>query len=113
MGVSGGSDRGPDQIAGDEIRLMWDYGVLVPLWDEHALLPEDPRWLRLVLHLSDELIDELTRWSQAVEAQAGEPRFESPEWRDASEALRRRGQALAEALQREVGSRYRVTYKPW
>jgi hypothetical protein len=108
-----GCDRGADEIAGDEIRLMWDYGVVVPLWDEHALLPEEPEWLRRVLHLSDVLIDELTRWGRAMEARDRQPRFESAEWREAGEDLRRRGRDLAASVQREVGTRYRVTYQPW
>ena len=111
--MSCGNDWGRDEIAGDDIRLTWDYGVVVPLWDGRALQPEESEWLRRVLHLSDELMDELTRWGQAMETRDGEPAFESPEWRDAGEGLHRRGRDLAEWLQREVGSRYRVTYKPW
>ena len=108
-----GSNGGRHEIAGDEIQFMWDYGVVLPLWDEQALLPEDREWLHRVLQLSDELIDELARWAQAMEARDMEPDFESQVWRDAGVNLRRRGQDLAESLQREVGSRYKVTYKPW
>ena len=82
-----GSDWGPDEIAGDEIRLMWDYGVILPLWDEHGLLSDEPEWLRRVLHLSDTLIDQLTRWGSAMEARDQEPQFESAEWREAGENL--------------------------
>ena len=30
------------------IRLMWDYGVRVPLCDAAGLLPEERKWLRVV-----------------------------------------------------------------
>jgi hypothetical protein len=106
-------DWGPDEIAGDEIEFRWDHGVAVPLWDEEGLLPEEPEWLRRVLHLSDALIDELTRWGGAMEAREGTPVSASTKWQQADEDLRRRGQDLAESVQREVGSRYTVTYKPW
>jgi hypothetical protein len=106
-------DWGPDEVAGDEIRFMWDYGVIVPLWDEDGLFPDEREWLRRVLHLSDGLIDELIRWGEAMEARDREPMAESAEWHQADEDLRRRGHDLAESLQREVGSRYTVTYQPW
>ncbi len=69
--MAAGGDWGPDEIAGDEIRLMWDYGVVVPLWDAHALLPDEPEWLRRVLRLSDTLIDELTRWARPWRCETG------------------------------------------
>jgi hypothetical protein len=49
-------------VSGSVIRMMWDYGVRVPLWDAEGLLPEEPDWLRKALGLSDPLIEDLTRW---------------------------------------------------
>ena len=43
-------DEGPEDhtVDGQVIRLMWDYGVRVASWDAAGLLPEEPRWLRVV-----------------------------------------------------------------
>ena len=38
-----------EAVSGDVIRFMWDYTVLVPLWDNGGLLRDDPEWLRGVL----------------------------------------------------------------
>ena len=104
----------PDEfIAGDEIQFMWDYSVTVPLWDEEGLLPDEPDWLRRVLGLSASMIDRLSRWGEAMNAQDAIPDPRSLERRAAREDLRRQGRELADDLQRELGARYTVTYKWW
>jgi hypothetical protein len=100
----------PYAVEGDEIRFMWDYGVIVPLWTDEGLLPDDPEWLRRALGLSDTLIARLTRWGEAMEARDGDLHPGSPEWFETGSALTRQGRDLAEALQREVGHRFTVTY---
>ncbi|WP_148572310.1 hypothetical protein [Nocardioides caldifontis] len=97
-------------VQGTEIRLMWDYGVRVPLWDETGLLPEEPAWLRDALGLSAPLIEELTRWGEEMDAVDAAPSRRTPE---AYEQLDRRARALARRLQDELGARFTVRYRPW
>lgn len=97
-------------IAGDVISMTWDYGIQVPLWDEEGALPEDPRWLREVLQLSDSLIEDLTRWGNDMLGLDANPGLRTEE---AYEAIDLRAQALAQRLQQEVGSRYTIKYNPW
>jgi hypothetical protein len=97
-------------VSGSVLRMMWDYGVRVPLWDAEGLLPEEPDWLRKALGLSDPLIEDLTRWGlDMVELDAVPSRRTT----EAYEALDARARELAERLQQELGSRYRVKYHPW
>lgn len=97
-------------VSGPVIRLMWDYGVRIPLWDAEGLLPEEPEWLRAALDLSERLIGDLRRWGLDMNDLDAEPRRRTNE---AYEALDVRGRELAQRLQREVGSRYSVKYHPW
>lgn len=101
-----------DAVIGDVIRVMWDYGTRVGLWDAEGQLPEDPAWLRRVLGLSDALIADLEGWAadmDGLDAAPGERRrVES-----AYAVLNARGGELAVRLQQELGERYRVVYKPW
>jgi len=106
-------DDQDDAVAGDAIQFRWDYTVTVPLWDEDGLLPEEPEWLRRALGLSERMIERLTRWGEAMKAQDGNPHPGSLESRAVREDLRRRGRALSNELQRELGGRYPVTYRPW
>lgn len=97
-------------VHGSVIRLMWDYGVRVPLWDAEGLLPEDPQWLRESLGLSEALIEDLTRWGGDMNELDATP---SHRTKEACDALDARARALSQRLQQEVGSRYTVTYRPW
>lgn len=96
-------------VNGHRIRLMWDYGVRVPLWDDHGHLPEEPEWLREVLGLSDGLAGALREWGEAMNDLDGH--------RGATEAahaeLDRQGRELAERLREELRGRFEVTYHPW
>jgi hypothetical protein len=97
-------------VSGPVIRLMWDYGVELPLWDADGLLPEEADWLRQALGLSDRLIDDLRAWGLEMERLDAEPRQRTE---DAHEVMKLRGQELALRLQQEVGSRFRINYRPW
>lgn len=97
-------------VSGSVIRLMWDYGVQIPLWDAHGLLPEEPEWLGEALGLSARLIDDLKQWGFDMNEVDAAPRRRTKE---AYEALNLRGEELTNRLQQEVGSRYRVRYHPW
>ena len=97
-------------ISGPVIRMMWDYGVRIPLWDAEGLLPEEPEWLRQALGLSDLLVEDLRRWGLDMGGLDSAP---SRRTKDAYEALDVRAQELAQRLQQEVGSRYSVKYHPW
>jgi hypothetical protein len=97
-------------IDGNEIRFMWDMGVIVPLWDEAGHLSDDPAWLRRALGLSDALIADLWHWGEAMEVQDAAPNKGSPEWLRSSHGLDAQGVVLAESLQRELGSRYQVVH---
>jgi hypothetical protein len=97
-------------VSGSVIRFMWDYGVLIPLWDATGLLPDDFEWLREALGLSDPLIEDLSRWGLDMDALDAAP---SRRTREAYEALDARARELVQRLRRELGSRYRVEYHPW
>jgi hypothetical protein len=97
-------------VHGDTIRFMWDYGVMVPLWDGRGLLPSDPAWLRAQLGLSASLIDDLMAWGSAMGHLDGHPPLRTAE---AFDDLDRRARGLAVRLQAEVGSRFTVRYEPW
>ena len=88
---------------------MWDYGVVVPLWDAGGLLPEEPEWLRAALGLSDALIGDLTRWGHDMNVLDGAARSSRSQY----EALDVRARELAARLQRELGSGFSVQYRPW
>lgn len=86
---------------------MWDEGA-GPLWGDEGLLPDDPEWLRRALDLSDSLIADLLTWlSDMTALHLGSP---VADWRKRARALDERGRQLADRVQREVGTRYRVRY---
>lgn len=98
-------------VAGDVIKFMWDYGVVVPLWtDGDGLVPEEPEWLRRALGLSDSLIEELGEWGNAMEHLDANPSLRTDQ---AYRELDQRAQGLVARLQQELESRFTVTYKPW
>ena len=98
-------DEGPEDytVDGQVIRLMWDYGVRVPLWDAAGLLPEEPEWLRVALGLSDGLINDLNDWGHDMNWLDG-AQVRSRQY----DALDLRARELADRLQRELGSRFTV-----
>ena len=97
-------------VAGDVIRFMWDYAVQIPLWDQEGKLPEEPEWLRQVLLISDELIEDMAAWGNYMNRLDGEPSLRTDGGRT---EMNRQGRVLADRLQAELGSRYTVEYKPW
>jgi hypothetical protein len=97
-------------VSGPVIRMTWDYGVRVPLWDAEGLLPEDPQWLRKVLNLSEGLIHDLSEWGLDMNELDAAPRLRTG---SAYEALDLRARHLAQRLQVEIGSRYSIEYEPW
>lgn len=97
-------------IRGRVIRLVWDYGVRIPLWDGGGLLPEEPEWLREALGLSERLINDLRQWGLDMNELDATPGRRTKE---AYEGLDLRGRELARRVQQEVGSRYSVRYHPW
>lgn len=97
-------------ISGPVIRMMWDYGVRIPLWDAEGLLPEESEWLREALGLSERLIDDLRRWGIDMSGLDAHPRRRTEE---AYSGLDVRGRALAQRLQQEVGSSFNIKYHPW
>ncbi|GAB3251474.1 hypothetical protein GCM10027425_09410 [Alteromonas gracilis] len=97
-------------VNGSTIRFMWDYGVRVPLWDDIALLPDDPDWLRAALGLSDPLIRDLTAWGREMNALDAAPRRRT---QAAYDALDVRARVLVRRLEQEIGSRFSIEYVPW
>lgn len=95
-------------IDGKVIRFMWDYGVVVPLWNA-GLLPEEPEWLRTTLGLSDELIRGLTSWGNAMCALDADKRSSRQDYLDLDQTAR----VLVERLSLELEPRYSVVYVPW
>lgn len=50
------------------IRLLWFVGAsTTALWDAGRVSPEDQRWLRVVIGLSDTLMGELSAWAETCE----------------------------------------------
>ena len=92
-------------VEGSELRVMWDEGG--PLWGEDGLLPDEPEWLRRALALSDSLVIDLLAWLSDMTTLQGSATAAS---RERAQELVERGRELAERLQREVGSQYRVWY---
>lgn len=87
-------------VTGPRIRVMWDEGA-GPLWDEAGLLPDDPEWLSQSLGLGDGLIADLLTWLRDMSAV----------WGVRSTELDERGHMLAERLQEEVGTLYKVRFQ--
>ncbi|WP_158648112.1 hypothetical protein [Nocardioides houyundeii] len=100
---------------GDVIRFMWDYTVNVPLWDAEGLLREEPEWLRRQLGLGDKLIEALTDWGSRMNHLDGTRwgQKSDAEWEQAYRDMDARARDLVERLRTELGTRYRVVYKPW
>ena len=95
---------------GEQIRFMWDYTVRVPLWAQGELLADDPESLRARLGLSDELSQDLADWGDAMNVLDARPRLATDA---AYDELDRRAHDLVARLRGEVGSRFRVVYRPW
>jgi len=103
----GADDEESYTVQGSQLRVMWDEGA-GPLWSEAGLLPEDPQWLQRALGLSDPLVKDLLTWLADMTAQRDTP----SEGRQARmQQLHARGRDLAERVQGEVGSPYRVSYR--
>lgn len=97
-------------VSGPVIRMMWDYGVRIPLWDAEGLLPEEPEWLRMALGLSDGLTNDLRRWGLDM---IGLDATAESRTHDAYVALDERARGLVQRLRDEIGSRWSVEYSPW
>jgi len=97
-------------VSGSVLRMMWDYGVRVPLWDAEGLLPEEPNWLRKALGLSDPLIEDLTRWGlDMVELDAVPSRGRQKRMKH---SMRAPGNWRSGFSRNSVPG-YRVKYHPW
>lgn len=90
-------------VEGTRLRIMWDEGA-GPLWGDEGLLPDDPDWLRQALGLSDSLIADLLEWVRDMDA--------ARERGQAQALLNPRALQLADRLQTEVGSRFRIRFHP-
>lgn len=97
-------------VEGDVIKFMWDYGVVVPLWDGNGLVPEGPEWSRTALGLSDTLINDLTDWGNAMNHLDANPLLNTEQ---ALADLQRQAKELVDRLQQELDPRFTVEYKPW
>ncbi|MDN4173125.1 hypothetical protein QWY28_09245 [Nocardioides sp. SOB77] len=103
-------DGEPDHtVHGDELRFFWDYGVQVPLWDDHGLLDDDPAWLREALGLGDALVADLAAWGERMGHLDAHPEMRTEE---AYAGLDRQARALVERLRAELDARFTVTYEP-
>ncbi len=102
------ADEEDDSYEGSVLRIMWDEDA-GPLWGDCGLLREDVQWMRRALGLSGALIDDLLTWKRDMSVfHFGRPPVD--DWREQKRRLDDRGDALAERLKAEVGSRFRVWY---
>ncbi len=108
----GGEDLDDVEVAGEAIRLMWDYGVRVPLWDEEGLLPDDAGWLQRALGLSSALVADLAAWGESMERLI-DHRGPVPGEAEALDDLDERARALVTRVENETGGAYVVRYRPW
>jgi hypothetical protein len=91
-------------VVGTQLQIMWDEGA-GPLWDDGGPLPrDDPAWLRQALGLSDSLIEDLLTWARDMDA--------AHERRQSQALLNPRALQLADRLQSEVRSRFRIKFHP-
>jgi len=90
-------------VEGTRLRIMWDEGA-GPLWGEEGLLPDDPDWLREALGVSDALIADLLAWVRDMD--------EARDRGQSQALLNPRALQLADRLQTEVGSRFRIRFRP-
>lgn len=93
---------------GNTLRIMWDEDA-GPLWGDEGLLGEDAHWMRRALGLSDALIDDLLTWQRDMTT-LHFGRQPVDDWPEQKRRLDDRGDALAERLEAEVGTRFRVWY---
>ena len=101
--VEDDDEAGDFTVEGTKLRIMWGEGA-GPLWGDEGLLPDDPEWLRQALGLSDSLIAELLAWVRDMDAARERGQAQAP--------LDHQRLQLAERLQTEVGSRFRVNFHP-
>lgn len=63
-------DDAEPPVEGTRIRLMGEYGVTMPLWDEGGPLPNDPEYLHRELGISAALSRDLAVWGEAWDSDA-------------------------------------------
>ena len=101
------SDEEDSVVEGSELRIMWDEGA-GPLWASDGLLPDDLEWLRRALGLSDSLVADLLTWLSDMNALHSGAHV--ADWRARGQQLGERGRRLAERVQAEVGTQFRVWF---
>ncbi|MEV5001704.1 hypothetical protein [Nocardioides sp. LML1-1-1.1] len=94
-----------------DLRFMWDYGVVVPLWvSGQGLVPDDKEWLRRALGLRYPLVSDLRASGEAMEMLDANPGMRTDQ---AYAELDRRARTLVERVREELGPDFTVTYVPW
>lgn len=101
-------DEEPRPYEGHTLRIMWDEDA-GPLWGDEGLLGEDSNWMKRALGLSDTLIVDLLTWKRDMTT-LHFGRQPVSDWPDQKWRLDDRGDALAQRLEAEVGTRFRVRY---
>jgi hypothetical protein len=86
---------------------MWDE-TAGPLWGDEGLLPEEPEWLSGALGLTDSLVAALGDWMNDMTAFHVSP--VAGDWQERQQQLNEQGDELAQRVQAELGSRYRVRH---
>lgn len=98
-------------LESQELRFMWDYGVVVPLWvSGSGLVPDDKEWLRRALGLRYPLVSDLRAWGEAMNMLDANPGMRTDQ---AYAELDRRARLLVERVREALGPDFTVTYKPW
>ena len=95
----------PDEARVNVIRFSWYNGSSVAtVWDAVTVTPEDERWLRLVVGLSQTLIGRVSAWAAARDALGSLPRP------DQLSALNAEADALVGDLNVDLHPRFRADH---
>lgn len=100
------------EVSGTVISFMPDDSVIVPLWDDEGLLPEEPEWLNRALGLSRRLVEDIAAWGNDWNADRMGESFTAAQHEERRVRLDAEARFLVARLQREVPDGFTVRYKP-
>jgi len=100
IAAASGSESGNGRDAPTQLRLLGEFGVEIPLWDDSRPLTTDPAYLTGDLGLDAELVVDLIAWGYLFDQHMN------------PQTYRAIGRALAHALQDSLSTQCRIVYHP-